>query len=56
MEKLSQSGEGGGYTATLFHDIYHHVQVVVYTPPVSSLYPYMYFVVQKALWRFITGF
>jgi hypothetical protein len=26
MEKLAQTGEGGGCTPTPFHHIYHHVQ------------------------------
>ncbi len=44
MKKLAKASVGGGCTPTLFHYIYHHVQVVVYapaeradTPPISNI-------------------
>jgi hypothetical protein len=54
MEKVAKAGEGGRYTPTPFHYIYHHVyEVVVYAPaeradilPLFLLYPNMYSVVR----------
>ncbi len=51
MEKLAQSGEGGGCTTpAIFHDIYNTYEVVVYAPAERAdtlplalflLYPYV---------------
>ncbi len=56
MEKSAQPGEGGGFTPTSFHYIYHHVyKVVVYAPAErSDAFPYFYSTPIRTLW-FIIG-